>query len=139
MKDLRTFLTGSHQYGEPGSSSDIDLVVYASAGVIAKLARLAGEQLQTGLSGDGVVSASLQFGKLNLILMDGPGLFEVWQKGTDELVLKVLDEGRPIQREEAVEYLTRKREEYFEAEEKAEFERLNLKPCVPAEFPRYEQ
>ena len=91
---MKSLLTGSHAYGTPGPRSDIDIVMLASPYVIHTLSLL-------GLpadSGDEVSSASVKFGKLNLILLSDKQKFRAWRRATNRLVKR-----KPVTRREAVD------------------------------------
>ncbi len=101
------FLTGSHAYGTPRVSSDIDLAVTITDKEASKLASLADHC-------DGSRGDSLRFGKLNLIILE-PKQFEAWRIGTQKLIAE-----RPVTRERAIEVLTQ-----CENEAKANVEEAN--------------
>lgn len=103
LKDKRSFVTGSQAYGTPTKSSDIDVVVYLSVDDMERLAKA--NELDFGKVvtdyGEGVGSACLQFGKLNLICVSSEQSFEIWRKGTEDLIKR-----KPVTREEAVNHFT---------------------------------
>jgi hypothetical protein len=119
-------LTGSRAYGHPRPDSDIDLVILVDEIALAALEASqdrvddeAGTLTQKhyitqdyGLSYEGRGrSASLRFGRLNLIATTNPDLYAAWKKGTEELVSRAATEKRPIERAEAVALLSKYREE----------------------------
>ncbi len=95
---MRSFITGSRAYGEQaglhGGKSDVDLVVLVTLKDLEMLRSMAdgddGDKLKdsdAGPTADGPRgSASLRFGKLNLIAVTDPVAFAVWQEGTKKLV-----------------------------------------------------
>lgn len=112
---MKAFTTGSRVYGEPTADSDIDLVVLTSPGVITALAELADKEVPAfGLAAPGGasdpgpadspagVTASLKFGRLNLICVADLIAYAVWRKGTIELAKRADDTGKPVPRNEAV-------------------------------------
>lgn len=82
------FVTGSRVYGTPREDSDVDLCVVISSEDLAVLTELA--------DGDGASSASIRFGKLNLIALT-PANYEAWLESTETLKLR-----KPVTRDEAV-------------------------------------
>ena len=103
---MRTaILTGSHVYGTPGPKSDVDLVVLLAPAEAADLARIMGGSLER--HGDAQYPvASFRAGMLNVIVETEPDRFEVWVRGTEQLVKQA-----PVDRETAVELFSRLREE----------------------------
>lgn len=95
---MKAFLTGSHVYGTPKPESDIDLVVLVSPADLALImaAHNASDRNDTDYSG--AVTASLKFGKLNLLLETREDRFAIWRLGTSELKTKA-----PVHRDVAVE------------------------------------
>lgn len=97
---MTAFLTGSQVYGTPTPESDIDLVVFVSpvdlALIIQAYRQAAGEPATANY--DGAVTASLKFGKLNLLLETRADRVAIWQLGTSELKAK-----SPVVRDVAVE------------------------------------
>lgn len=85
------FITGSHAYGEPRPDSDIDLVVWAETG----------SDTRNVLEENGY---PVRFGKLNLILVDDEEQWQIWKRGTDQLVFQRDVDGKPISRDEAVKH-----------------------------------
>ena len=92
---MRAFLTGSRVYGSPTNSSDVDLVVCVTKAELEILRDLA--HSQDG-SGGPDVSASLRFGRLNLITVTDTTDYETWAEGTRRLI-----ERKPVTRDTAVE------------------------------------
>lgn len=101
MPDNRSFLTGSYAYGTPRPDSDIDLVALVSPGEIHWLAKAAGDDAHLAKSAPSERnSASLRFGKLNLILVTTEALYDAWRQDTEDLKSR-----RPVTRDEAVRVL----------------------------------
>lgn len=110
MKDATprpaAILVGSHAYGKPRKKSDIDLVVLADQALLDELADLAETELQGDyLSPDPAEHAAFRFGRLNLILVSNPRLYQTWVQGTQQLKKK-----RPVSRERAVALFRRLRQ-----------------------------
>ncbi len=102
--DYKPFLTGSQAYGEPSDESDIDLVVLMPPELAEVLQTLSGLSCGCGYGED--PSTNLRFGKLNLIAVHSPSVYEMWRKGTDDCVNESKQLGRPITREEAISFIT---------------------------------
>jgi hypothetical protein len=106
---MRSFLTGSHIYGKPTKKSDIDLVVLVSLEDLKLLKKHADLVIAKHDEGKGSSvpqpkSASLRFGKLNLLALTDEAAFACWKLGTEKLEMK-MHEGKvktPIKRDEAV-------------------------------------
>jgi hypothetical protein len=115
---MKALFTGSQVYGNPGPKSDIDIVVLVTEDELAIIARVADSDSRnlskwTELEGadyfitqSSVVAergkmspltASLRFGKLNLLCVTNEEAFQVWEEGTAEL-----SERAPVTRETAV-------------------------------------
>jgi predicted nucleotidyltransferase len=99
---MRSFLTGSRVYGTPRQDSDIDLVVLVSEGDLIALSKLADELKDLESPGGAYYEdgTSLRFGKLNLLCVTEEKHFDVWRKGTEELMLIA-----PVTREHACGFL----------------------------------
>lgn len=93
LRRPNAFLTGSHVYGTPTEESDVDLVVFMEEREAAKL-----WGLQDGEKNGGVI----RFGKLNIIPCSSRERFNDWKRGTEELVKRSKELGRPMTRAEAV-------------------------------------
>lgn len=119
MSEPRAFITGSYAYGDPRPDSDIDLVALVSTGELFWLSKLAdvADRATTHSASDEPQSASLRFGKLNLILTDSEALFGAWREGTEELKAR-----KPVTRNEAIAVLRPLREKAYEAEAAASVE-----------------
>lgn len=80
---MRSFVTGSRMYGTPREDSDIDLVILVARHEMNMLKNHCDENLSLDL-GDkyGPQSASLKFGKLNLIVTTDEAVFAAWSVGT---------------------------------------------------------
>jgi hypothetical protein len=109
------FLTGSRVYGEPTEKSDTDLVVLVDQRTFDILCdlHLDREDLSPK-SGGNDVSASLRFGKLNLIVHTSEHAFNAWAEGTDNLIVR-----GPVTREEAVRELKAQFAKYGISRERA--------------------
>lgn len=57
---------------------------------------------------DGITTASIRFGKLNLICVVDPGLYQAWKEGTEKL-----KEQKPVKRSRAVEVMSALRSKYM--------------------------
>jgi hypothetical protein len=88
------FLTGSRAYGIPREDSDIDIVVMVNINEVPLEATVA----------DGCdyepESVCLRYGPINLIACVDPAVFDVWKRGTEELIAR-----RPVTRQEAIDHL----------------------------------
>jgi len=93
----QSFITGSHAYGTPRPNSDIDLVVLVDAGCCQKLCHLGQRGSRVLAEGDGKAF----FGNLNLILVTDEKQFDMWAKGTAELMAMA-----PVTREVAKAHFT---------------------------------
>lgn len=90
------FLTGSQIYGAPHNESDIDVVILADSRTIRLLMDF------VGTGDEQYDQLSFKFGKLNLLVARDQGELECWIKGTEELLRRKNDSGRPVLREEAI-------------------------------------
>lgn len=94
----RAFVTGSHAYGEPGNTSDVDLVILVTKPDLKILLDASDE----GFATDGQYgvecpeTACLRFGDLNILACTSMKAFEVWQDGT-----RMLKEKAPVSRDTA--------------------------------------
>jgi len=95
LKDA--FLTGSHAYGKPKPSSDVDLVVMLEGPAAVVLVKLLRTEADAGSDPPG--SMSLKFGKLNLIVPNSLESLQVWRRGTAELSAR-----KPVTRIVAVDH-----------------------------------
>lgn len=91
----QALFTGSWVYGKPNKNSDVDLVLLVTKKQLATLKKLADKDCSlvaprnTISDGGGEISsASLRYGKLNLILTTDPVAFAVWHAGTADLVAR---------------------------------------------------
>ncbi len=80
------FLTGSHAYGVPNEKSDIDLVILANQELKDKLFKLKNNN-----------SASIRFGKLNIICLTKPEEYDAWLCGTLKCIFN-----KPVSRNDAI-------------------------------------
>lgn len=98
---MNAIVTGSRVYGTPKPDSDIDLVVLVTKDDIRAMRDLADEDNSTDYEnpdyGAGGLTASLRFGKLNLLCCTTPEQVDVWRRGT--AALKIV---APVTREVAV-------------------------------------
>lgn len=102
-KETKTpvFVTGSHAYGKPRPDSDVDLVMYCSKETSNKLWDLLGVPESWG---NPSVDTSMRAGKLNIIYCLFIEEYEMWKKGTEELIAMRDRTGEPISREFARDY-----------------------------------
>lgn len=99
---MRSFLTGSQVYGKPGEASDIDLVVQVSDYELSLLKGMA-DSVKAHRSDDGYgpATASLMFGKLNLVVTTDEATFAAWRMGT-EILIEKKHAGHVFNRDDAV-------------------------------------
>jgi hypothetical protein len=106
---MQSFLTGSRAYGQPREDSDIDMVVLVSDGELSDLVAMADDIVNAIAIGNpeygNFISASLYFGKLNLICCIFQWQYDAWKYGTDKLKAEQLENLTPISREYAVEVI----------------------------------
>lgn len=88
---IRSFVTGSHAYGQPNENSDIDIVMLLDENILHLLANQAGVCIATDQYEDKPQSASLRFGKLNIIAVTRREEFDAWFDGTHDC-LKLIQE-----------------------------------------------
>lgn len=93
---FNAFLSGSHVYGFPRPTSDVDLVVYMPQDEIVRLCEIVEHELSEFYPNDLV---SLKFGNLNLICISDELYFNRWRDAT-----AALEKKRPLQRNDAVNY-----------------------------------
>lgn len=103
---MDAFISGSFAYGTPGPESDIDLVIEIDDEGLTTLEEQFVDQLTNTESGDPYPESSscFRFGKLNLIAVSNPKLYETWKQGTEELIAR-----KPVTRDEAIEVMRKKR------------------------------
>lgn len=94
---MQALLTGSQVYGTPHADSDIDLVLRVSVLELNLLINTKGADLIHIYPDND--SASLKFGKLNLICVTSDKMYDVWVNGTAHLV-----EQKPVTRSEAIQH-----------------------------------
>ena len=92
----RAFLTGSHVYGTPRESSDVDLVVLIDRAELDRLRELLGDDPEHNPYGASC-GASIRIGKLNLIAVTSTAEYDRWLCGT-----KILRMRAPVSRDVAV-------------------------------------
>lgn len=114
------FITGSYAYGTPDAESDIDLVVLIDHG---ETFNVLSRETENKHGVDHYGNLTMYFGNLNLIVLTDPGMFAVWRRGTEELIAR-----RPVSRQEAVDHLSRLREEYLDTPTKSFTEQLTSSP-----------
>lgn len=103
IADSPSFITGSRAYGEPKENSDIDLVVFVSDSDLQLLCECGGVSLEDAKEEYREAdSASIRFGKLNLIAVANPNYFNAWKRVTDTLVKRKAVNRKPVKRDEAV-------------------------------------
>lgn len=122
---MNAIVTGSHAYGKPRPDSDVDVVVLVTeddkmllVGLAAiadpkagfKTKRLCEHNLEGDYAGVGANAAVLRFGILNLLITTDPLSFEVWRRGTEQLIAHKQKTGQPVSREVAVQHLKNLRE-----------------------------
>lgn len=105
VADRRSFLTGSHAYGTPAPESDVDLVVFVETEAKAKIVALLREETPTAREVEAGYGVAISIGSLNLILVDDPYAYDIWQEGTTQLIARA-----PVTREEAVRLFAKLRE-----------------------------
>ena len=101
------FITGSHAYGTPTEESDVDLVVPCSAKTALRLIELLeteAEETARYFTGRTPL-VTFRFGRLQLILAATPESYDVWKKGTQQLIKQA-----PVTRDEAVALFAKLRE-----------------------------
>lgn len=109
---MRAFITGSRAYGKPKRSSDVDLVVLVRRADLEVLRLLCDDDdaskkkdSDAGPTAEGPVgSASLRFGRLNLICLTDPVAYEVWAEGTKKLLQDVEQTEQPVARDVAIAF-----------------------------------
>ena len=92
---MNSILTGSRVYGTPRKDSDLDLVVLMEPKEAADLAMFHGISLERDESH--YPSAQFHAGKINIIIETSKDAFEVWVKGTHDLMERL-----PVDRDTAV-------------------------------------
>ena len=103
---MQSFVTGSRCYGQPSETSDIDLVVLTTPYEMYQLKKLADAVIEKEDGSDGgPASASLRFGKLNLIVVTDEAAFSAWRLGT-HFCRDLMLSGKPVGRDQAIEVFT---------------------------------
>ncbi len=97
---MKAFITGSRAYGTPRTTSDVDLVVLVTAEELDVLEEMG--YAHPNNSGTLMGNLSLQFGRMNLIVLTDPSDYSVWLEATTRLI-----ERKPVIRREAVELFDR--------------------------------
>lgn len=105
MINRKAFVTGSRKYGTPKPHSDIDLVVLVSNSDLEKLIDMSAypDVASYGLCKE---TYNLRFGKLNLLCCTHQAAYDVWVKGTKQLIKQ-----KPVERADAVKLFSRLRTE----------------------------
>jgi hypothetical protein len=116
---MTAFLTGSQVYGKPNDDSDIDLVIRLSYYEMDKLKHFAECHDVTDCSQGGPETASMIFGKLNLIVCCTDDSFAVWKVGTKRCENIRVEKRRPVLRDKAIQ-IFRQLREYFLGEKFSE-------------------
>jgi hypothetical protein len=108
------FVTGSRVYGEPTYDSDVDLVVLVDEPTLELLLAVINEQrgmqaeaTASATDNPEALSASLNFGCLNLLCVTSPIAYGIWKLGTEKLT-----ELAPVPRNDAVAYFKALRAHY---------------------------
>jgi len=99
--ERRAFITGSHAYGTPRPDSDIDLVILVDSATCALLCDGGSGPSRVLADGTGKAFYGSEDSMLNLIILTDPAEFDLWLKGTQELIAM-----RPVDRETAKKHLT---------------------------------
>jgi hypothetical protein len=86
--DERSFVTGSHAYGEPGPDSDVDLVVFVRPEHAMILRR----------ASEGAINEPIRFGRLNIIAVSSYDELCIWR-----MQREILEDEAPVARERALE------------------------------------
>lgn len=97
---MHSFITGSQAYGQPTEKSDIDFVVLVSESELDTLRRMADKVLEGRENSDAdgeASSASLMFGRMNLIAVTNETDFAIWKHGTERL-----RQQKPVTRDMAI-------------------------------------
>lgn len=110
---MYAFITGSHAYGKPKPESDIDLVIRCDEATLKLLTEQAdeidrrswGEHVPPSCDGTDIVSKSLRFGNLNLVICTDDKRFAAFRLGTSVLVDAKRKHKKPS-RDDAVKLLT---------------------------------
>jgi predicted nucleotidyltransferase len=97
------FVTGSHKYGKPTSSSDIDVVIYMPLAELELLLFISDNKERGSGDSPDITQASLMFGnRLNLIIHTDPEKYRLWKEATE--TCRAMP---PLDREEAVKIFKR--------------------------------
>jgi hypothetical protein len=112
---FNSIVTGSVAYGRPEKNSDVDLVILCSPADLDRLAKYADSTFDLrqkpdsdpGSGAEKGLTASLRFGKLNVIVTTDLIAFGVWVEGTRELKSRA-----PVGREAAVAHFRELREKH---------------------------
>lgn len=105
MSDRKAFVTGSRKYGKPKIGSDIDLVVLVSSKDLERLVSICDNE-DAGRYGLCKETYNLKFGKLNLLCCTHEVAYDVWRKGTTQLIKQ-----KPVERTVAVQLFKKLRKE----------------------------
>ena len=99
MKQRKAFVTGSQAYGRPRPDSDIDIVLWVEPETRKKLFALSEQQRKEGKIP--AAGNSCYLTNVNLVLIDSPDQFDMWEQTTKELVARAEVRGCPVLKEEA--------------------------------------
>jgi predicted nucleotidyltransferase len=110
---MRSFITGSRAYGTPTAKSDVDLVILVTQADLELLRSMCDsddKDREKDVPSDGgptvhgpAGSASLRFGRMNLIVVSDPVAFEIWREGTRALK-RLRDDGQELDRDAVIQY-----------------------------------
>jgi predicted nucleotidyltransferase len=99
---IQALLTGSRVYGRPTKKSDLDVVMLLTPFELATMEKQADEVEGNDYDTGDSTSKSLRFGNLNVIALTDPVAFGVFEKGTKALKDLAKQNGRGLEREDAV-------------------------------------
>ena len=80
---MHAFFTGSRVYGKINEASDLDMVVLVKDG-LDRLCCASDTEIETDRYESKPQSASLRFGRLNIIAVTDDTEFQAWKSGTEE-------------------------------------------------------
>jgi predicted nucleotidyltransferase len=100
---IPAFLTGSHVYGKPRPSSDVDLALLVDKQTFGLLLLNSdvgeGSNSEVGdQPGTEKDALAVRFGKLNLLLTTNPKTFQAWENATQDLT-DIASRNGPVDRE----------------------------------------
>lgn len=97
VSETPAFITGSYAYGEPRHNSDIDLVFLCAKETSDLLWDVLGEIYSSNPS----VDTSMRAGKVNMIYCLTRAEYDMWLRGTAELIAVKNLTGKPVSKEQA--------------------------------------